>query len=296
MRILVTGGTGFIGSHLVDALIEDDHNVVTISRQARAAHPVAEHITCDVSDAAVLDGFGHLDAIVHLAASADASASFADPVRYSQINALGTLNMLETARKAGAYFIFASTQRIYRPQNLPLREDAALDPVDPYGYSKLIGEHWVRMYRDLFGVRTSVLRFFSVYGPGQLLRGGTSGVVNIFVNRALQGAPIRVTDGNLRDFTYVTDVVKGIMLAVENPIAIGRTYNIATGVTTSIGALAQLVKQVTDSSSEVVITGHDPIESYVASIDKAADELGYVPSIELRRGLELYVRQLKETR
>lgn len=296
MKVLVTGGTGFIGTHLVDALIDEGDEVVTVSRRSQASHARASHIMADVGETAMLEGLGKIDAIVHLAASADASASFADPLRYSRINAFGTLNMLETARKYDALFIFASSQRIYRPQNFPLREDAPAGPVDPYGYSKLIGEHWVHMYRDLFNVRTAVLRFFSVYGPGQVLTGGTSGVVAIFVNRALRGEPLRVTDGNLRDFTYVTDVVKGIALALENPAAIGKTYNIATGETTSIGALARVVKEVAGSPSEIIVSGHEPIESYVADIKKATGDLGYIPSIKLRHGLERYVGQLKEAR
>lgn len=294
MRILVTGGTGFIGSHLVDALINRGDRVVTVSRHPDPAHPNAEHHVVDVEDAAALRKAGRVDAIVHLAAAADASSSFKEPLLYNRTNALGTLNVLEAARKSNALFVFASTQRIYRPQTAPLAEDDLKHPIDPYGYSKLVAEEWVRMYRELFKLQTVVLRFFSVYGPGQPLYGGTSGVVAIFANRALKGEPLKVNDANLRDFTYVGDVVKGIILALENPIALGNTYNIATGEATSIDVLARVVKDVVGSPSTIVVGGGDCSESYVADITRARKDLGYEPSFELRRGLEVYVEHLRE--
>ncbi len=293
MRILVTGGTGFIGTHLVEALVERGHEVATVSRRVKGVNSRAQHYMADLA-AGVPEVVGQVDAIVHLAAAADASSSFADPLAYNRINALGTLNMLEMARNAGALFVLASTQRIYRPQNVPLPENASLQPVDPYGYSKLVSETWTRMYREVFQTRTVILRFFSVFGPGALLYGGTSGVVSIFAHRALRGEPLRVSDGNLRDFTYVDDVVRGITLALEKPVAIGQTFNIATGVATSIGELARAMKDVTGSPSEVIVAGTAAVESYVADISRARIELDYTPCIELRRGLELYVGSLRE--
>ncbi len=296
MRILVTGGTGFIGSYLVERLIANGELVISASRRAKPAHPDAEHHVVDVGDAVAVERIGKVDAIVHLAGLADASSSFADPLQYSRTNALGTLNMLEMARKSDAVFVFASSQRVYRPQTAPLAEDCRRHPVDPYGYSKLIGEEWVQMYHEVFNLRTVVLRFFSVYGPGQALYGGTSGVVTIFVNKALKNEPLKVNDANLRDFTYVTDVVEGIVLALKEPVAIGNTYNIATGEATSIGVLASVVKDVTGSQSAIVVAGNDCGESYVADITRARNELGYEPSVGLRRGLELYVERLGEKR
>lgn len=293
MRIVVTGGTGFIGSHLVAALVAKGNQVITVSRRPEALSPEVEHRALDVADAAAPEQVGKVDAIVHLAGAADASASFADPLGYNRTNALGTLNMLEAARKSDALFIFASTQRIFRPRVEPLAEDSPVQPVDPYGYSKVVGEKWVEMYRELFQLRTVVVRFFSVYGPGQVLYGGTSGVVAIFVNRALRGEPLRVNDGNLRDLTYVSDVVQGIALVLESQAAVGRTYNIATGKGTSIHTLASLVKEVTGSPSPIIVAGNDHGESYVADIARARAELGYVPSVGLRQGLELYVDQLR---
>ncbi|MCL5265135.1 MAG: NAD-dependent epimerase/dehydratase family protein [Chloroflexi bacterium] len=293
MRVLVTGGTGFIGSHLIRELVDRGRDVVTISRRSAPPLPFVEHHALDIEDPAVQDVAERADAIVHLAASSDASSSFANPFLYSRTNALGTLNVLEAARRSNALFVFASSQRIYRPQKWPVDEDAPKRPVDPYGYSKLIGEHWVQMHHQIYDLRTVVLRFFSVYGPGQTLQGGTSGVVTIFVRRAMQGEELTVNDGNLRDFTYVGDIVKGIVLALDKPAAIGQTYNIATGESTSIETLARTVKEIAKSTSSIVVKGTGDEESYVADIARARSELGYQPSVDLRRGLELYVEHLK---
>lgn len=296
MKILVTGGTGLIGSHLVDALARRGDQVVAISRHAHRLPDHVEHRALDVADAAAPERIGLADAIVHLAGAADASASNAAPLLYNRTNALGTLNMLEAARRANALFVFASTQRVYRSQLVPVAEDAPRQPIDPYGYSKLVGEQWVQMYHELFQLRTTVLRFFSVYGPGQVSSSGVSGVVTIFLNRALHGEPLRVNDGNLRDFTHVGDVVRGITLALDAPAANGRTYNIATGTATTIETLARVVKDVTASPSAITVAGTECKEGYVADISRARAELGYAPAIDLRRGLELYVEQLEEMR
>ena len=127
------------------------------------------------------------EAIVHLAALSDASQSLADPVGYTTINALGTLNVLEAARQHGAGVVFASSQRIYEPWHGPLHEDAPKAPTTVYGWSKLAAEGWVTMYSQVYNVPTITLRLFSVYGPGQRMRGGASGVLAIFAERTLRG-------------------------------------------------------------------------------------------------------------
>lgn len=294
MRVLVTGGTGFIGTHLARALAESGHQPVTLARHpAPAGWPFA-HIVADVAADAELALPGPFDAVVHLAGSADAAASFADPAGYARAHALGTLNLLAAARRWDARFVLASSQRVYRAAAAPLAEDAPTEPVDPYGYAKLAAEQWLAMYARLFQLPAVVLRFFSVYGVGQRA-GEQSGVVTIFVRRALDGLPLRADAGVLRDFTAVADVVRGIELALARPQAPGRTYNIATGRATSVAELAHLVTAAAGSKSEIVVAGEagpEGARGYVADIGRARHELGYQPALEVERGIARYVEQI----
>lgn len=296
MRILVSGGTGFIGSHLVNDLLQAGARVVTVSRRADAVVAGAEHLSVDLSTEALPPDIDHVDAIVHLAGSADASLSWADPMHFNRVNALGTLSMLELARAHEARFVLASSQRVYRPCITPLEEDAALEPVDPYGYSKLVAEQWVEMYSRLYALPAVTLRFFSVYGPGQRVGGGNSGVVAIFADRAMRGEPLLVKSADLRDFTFVSDVTSGIIRALNEPAAAGRTYNIASGRATSITQLAELIREVAGNGAPLVVEGESDRESYVADIQRASNELSYEPRVGLEQGIRIYVEQLKHDR
>lgn len=287
MRVLVTGGTGFIGTHLVEALLGRGHEAVTLSRRASGL-PGVEHHSLDVASGEAIETASRANAIVHLAALSNASASHQDPLMYNRVNALGTLAMLEGARRGGGRILFASSQRVYRPSLQPIPEDGLIEPQDPYGYSKLCGESWLEMYARFYGVQGAVLRFFSVYGPGLVIASGTSGVAGIFVGRALRGEPLVVHTGQRRDLTYVSDVVRGILLALEKSAA-GSCYNVATGVGTSMEDLARLVCQVTHSHSEVVVETSERFGYLVAEVSKARNDLGYSPRVDLKEGLERYV-------
>lgn len=291
MRVLVTGATGFIGRHLCRALasagdvpIEPNGAAIGGNRGRRG----------DVRLQETWRSVAETEAVVHLAGLSDASLSGEQPVEYNTVNALGTLLGLEAARRHDKLFVLASSQRVYRPQRATASEEAALQPVDPYGYSKMAAERWVEMYRRVFGLRTVVVRFFSVFGPGQSVGRGTSGVVSIFTTRALQGQDLIVHGRAWRDFTYVTDVVKGITLALANPAAVGQTYNIATGVGTSTAELAEAVLRACGSRSKIALAEPEKEgESYVADISKARAQLGYQPEVTLRAGLERYAAALR---
>ena len=241
MRVIVTGGTGFIGSHVVRELGARGHEVHTISRAARGPAIAATHGQFSVQSPRARQFAAKGDAIVHLAGLADASSSLRLPYAYAHLHSEGTLNMLEAARQCGALFLLVSSQRVYAPQSGALTEDAPKVPVDPYGYSKLAAEQWVEMYHRFYRLPTIIIRLFSVYGPGQVIVSGTSGVVSILLRCVLSGEELRVRSRVLRDFTYVGDAVRGIVQAITTPRAYGQTYNIATGRGTPLEELARLV-------------------------------------------------------
>ena len=215
MRVAVTGGTGFIGRHLVAALAAAGHEVTVVARQPATVPGAARVIAGDVTRREIGAALAGAATIVHLAALADASRSAADPVGYTTVNALGTLNVLDAACVQGAGVVFASSQRVYVPWHGPLREDGPRDPTTVYGWSKLAAEGWVTMYGRLYDVPAVTLRLFSVYGPGQRATGGVSGVVAIFGERALRGQDLTVHQRHLRDFVYVTDVAAAFVKATE---------------------------------------------------------------------------------
>lgn len=288
MKVLVTGGTGFIGTHVARTLAERGHEVATLSRRTDGL-PGLRHHSLDVTSPEAIQVAPAYDAIAHFAAISNASGSYADPYGYNRNNLLGVLGMLEAARQGGARVVFASTQRIYRPSPDPIPEDGLIDPQDPYAYSKLCGERSLEMYRRFFGVHDVTVRFFSVYGPGLVVQSGTSGVAGIFVGRALRGERLVAHTNQLRDLTYVGDVAWGTVLALEAEVPAGSCYNVATGLGTSMEELAQTVRGATRSSSEVVV---EPGPSYgycVADISKVRRELGYSPRVSLLEGLERYI-------
>ena len=295
MRIVVSGSTGLIGSHLIPRLVEDGHYVVGLT--SRSVDTISsEHHACDVVSEQAIEVATQGDVIVHLAGLADASSSVREPVRYNRVNALGTLHMLEAARRANAAFVLASTQRLFRPQSMPIDEATRPAPVDPYGYSKLVAEEWVHMYQTLYGLHATILRFFSVYGPGQeIAPGAASGVVTIFLRQALAQGTLEVNNQQRRDFTFAGDAAEGIRLAIRQPCAWGKTYNIATGVATSLLELAFLIKEVTGSCSRVVGPGEQGEgQNFVADISRAQSELGYQTNVQLADGIRLYAKWLQE--
>ena len=292
MRVVVTGASGFIGRHVVAELIDAGHGVATLHRSEALPLDGVEHTRAAVLSDAARVAVRAADAVVHLAGRGDVRASFEQPFEYNRLNALGTLNVLEGARETGAHVVLASTQRVYRSAGGPLREDAPLRPADPYAVSKLVAERWCRMYAEQLGVPTTVVRLFSVYGPGQVGQ-GTSGVVSIFLARALRGEPLAIHAIQRRDLTEVGDVARGIRLAIERPPTPGaaRVYNLATGVGTSLEELAQLVCRVLNSRSAVVPPEQvSPEGDRVADVTRARADLGYAPTV----GLEVGVRRMAE--
>ena len=307
MRVLVTGAGGFIGRHLVAALLAGGHAVVTLSRRTAPPFPDLPHLAIAVEHEAVVAAVQDVDLVVHLAGLADASASWRAPLTYARVNATGTLHLLEGARQAGAGFILASTQRVYRPRAVPVAEDAPTEPTDPYGYSKLVAERWVELYHRHYGVPTTIVRLFSVYGPGQVAGGGTSGVVAIFLREALAGRPLRVFGHQFRDFVEVSDVARGLWLVAER-LAAGNVdhgtvarratppvYNLGTGRATSLHELAALVRATLGVDVPIEECAPDrPTESDVADVRRIAADLGFQAQVGLEEGLHRFASWYRE--
>lgn len=294
MRVLVTGSTGFIGPHAVAALGAAGHEVVSAARAPTGPPGAALHVAHDFAADAAFPDVGRIDAIVHLAGDGNVQRAMAEPATIARVNGIGTLRALELARHHDATFVLASTQRVYRPGPEPLREDGPKEPPDPYGYSKLVAELFVEMAGRLFGVRGAILRFFTVYGPGQVITSGTSGVVAILGQRAIAGNPMVVLSHQRKDLVEVSDAVRGILLALEHPSLPPRPYNIATGVPTSVLDLARAIRDASGCDSEIVedySEGHPG--DLVADVSRARSELDYEPRIGLKEGLRRYVDWLR---
>nr|WP_298108685.1 NAD-dependent epimerase/dehydratase family protein [uncultured Pseudomonas sp.] len=238
-EILVTGGAGFIGSHLVDALLAQGHGVrvldnLSMGKLANLAldNPRLHFIQGDVADAAVVDAaVAGCDAVAHLAAVASVQASVDDPVATHQSNFVGTLNVCETMRRHGVKrVLFASSAAVYgnNGEGQAIDEDTAKAPLTPYAADKLASEHYLDFYRREHGLEPAIFRFFNIFGPRQDPSSPYSGVISIFTQRARQGLPITVFgDGEqTRDFFYIGDLLALLTQALQMPQVVPGAVNV----------------------------------------------------------------------
>lgn len=305
MRILVTGGAGFIGSHVADRFVADGHAVTVVDdlsngRRENVPAAAAFH-ALDIRSpaAAALVREGGFDAIAHLAAQMDVRRSVADPVFDAQVNIVGTLNLLEAVRASGRMastrFVFASTGgAIYGDAvTPPATEDVPKEPDSPYAIAKHSVEQYLSYYARIHGLPAVAMRFANVYGPRQDPH-GEAGVVAIFCGRILADEPLTVFgDGNqTRDYVYVGDVaasvVRGAQFTPKKSAGMNaRAFNIGTGVPTSVVDLASALMRAAGHAVPVTFAPPRPGEqmhSYL-TIDKAAADLGWRPSVSLSQGL-----------
>ena len=295
MNILVTGGAGFIGSHVVDAYINDNHNVVIVDDMSRGRkefiNPRATFHQISISDpqlANIIQKEG-IKVISHHAAQISVSDSVKNPVKDAESNIIGTLQLLQNAVECRVdKFIFASTGgAIYGEQDyFPAREDHPQKPTSPYGLSKLSVEGYLKFYKEQYGLKSIIFRYGNVFGPRQNPN-GEAGVVAIFNNRLLKGqAPIINGDGEqTRDYIFVRDVVNANLLALK--LNGSDTFNVGTGQETSVNELTHLILEVAESNIDVQTSKKKIFEQRRSCLDykKLKGSLNWSPKVSLKEGL-----------
>jgi UDP-glucose 4-epimerase len=292
-RVLVTGGSGFIGGALVDAFRSETEVRVLDIHSGRGLPGDVEVIEGDVRDRETVDeAIDGVDVVFHQAALVSVASSIDDPVESHTTNATGTLRVLEAARRHDARVVLASSAAVYGdPDSVPVSEPDPLVPTSPYGLDKLASDHYARLYHDLYGLETVALRYFNVYGPGQS-GGDYAGAIEVFLEQAKSGEPITVhgDGGQTRDFVHVDDVVRANRLAAETD-HVGTAYNVGTGTSTSITRLAERVRDAVGSDSPIVHTEarEGDIRHSRADVSRARERLGYEPTVGLETGLETLV-------
>ena len=298
---LVTGGAGFIGSHLVEALAAGGCRVTVLDdlssgRESNLA-PVAGRATfmrgsiCDL--AAVEKAAAGCEVVFHLAAVVSVPKTVDDPLGSAAVNETGSLNVLEAARGTRARrLVFASSSAVYGDDPaLPKREEMPPKPLTPYAVQKLVVEHYLRVYQSLYGLETVGLRFFNVFGPRQDPSSPYSGVISIFMNRALKGEPPLIYgDGrHSRDFVFVGDVVQALISAAQSSSASGKVFNVGTGKPLTISGLWGMIAALSGSAAKPVHQQPRPgdIPHSLSAIESARAELGFLPRVSLESGLRL---------
>jgi nucleoside-diphosphate-sugar epimerase len=304
---LVTGGSGFIGSHIVDALVSRGHvarvldNFSTGKRgNLRSSIGQIELIEGDIRDpGAVRKAVTGVDYVLHQAALPSVPRSIKDPLATHEANATGTLNVLAASQEAGVKrVVYASSSSVYGDtRELPKREEMTPRPLSPYAASKLAGEVYCRAFCHSYGLETVCLRYFNVFGPRQDPESQYAAVIPRFICALLDGADVCIYgDGEqTRDFTYVGNVVQANLLAATAPQAAGRAYNIACGERTSLLSLLRLLGELTGRTPNPVFEEARPgdVRDSLADVREAETRLGYAVSTSLEEGLRRTVRWME---
>jgi UDP-glucuronate 4-epimerase len=306
-KVLVTGGAGFIGSHLVDILLNEDWDVTVIDNfdpfyDAKIKEQnIASHLNrsnnrlvrADIRDFACLKDKlpGEYDAIIHLAAKAGVRPSIFNPQSYQTVNVLGTQNLLELAKEWGVkQFVFASSSSVYGVNpNVPWHEaDQVLMPISPYAATKVAGELLGHVYNHLYGIRFIALRFFTVYGPRQR----PDLAIHKFARLMLDKKPIPIYgDGSTRrDYTYIDDIVQGIRAAMDYQGSMYEVINLGNDHTISLNQMIQSLERVLGVKAQLQRMPEQPgdVPQTWADLTKARNLLGYQPQTDFETGLEKF--------
>ena len=295
---LVTGGAGFIGSHLTEELVRRGHAVrvadslITGKRRNLDHIPDVDFVEGDLADFAVaqraVDG---VDYVLHQAAIPSVPRSVKDPIASNRANIDASINVLVAARDAGVKrLVYAGSSSAYgNTPTLPKREDMEPNPLSPYALQKLVAEQYAQMFTRLYGFETVTTRYFNVFGPRQDPGSPYSGVISLFATALLEGRqPIIYGDGEqTRDFTYVANVVDGVLRACEAPDAAGQVVNVATGGRISLNELLRVMNRIVGTQIEAIYKEEraGDVRDSQADISKAKRLLGYTPIVSLEDGL-----------
>ena len=310
-KIVITGGTGFIGSHIAESLAKNGHEIVivdnldpyySIDLKMRNLDIVlnsgnAVFINADVTDLSrmkeIIDST--VDYVYHEAAQAGVRISVEDPFKPNDVNVLGTLNVLKASLDAGVKKVInASSSSVYgKVKYLPFDEQHPTEPVSPYGVSKLAAEHYCRVFYEVYGLPTTSLRYFTVYGP----RMRPDLAISIFTKKMLANEPITVFgDGEqTRDFTYIEDVAEANKRLLNNKVTDGKVLNIGGGNRISVNTLIETLRSITGSTSEVIYSNKQKgdTEDTLANTDLGNKLIGYSPLFDITKGLNKFVNWFK---
>ena len=305
MKVLITGGAGFIGSHLVDRLLDAGSDVRVLDdlstgkRENLRQHNSLEFIEGDIRDAGLVNRCVEgIDAVVHLAAIASVQASIDDPIRTHQANFDGTLNLLEASRRTGIKrFLYACSAAVYGDAaSVPVSENVALNPLSPYAVDKLTGEYYLLHYHRKHGLAATSFRFFNIYGPRQDPSSPYSGVISIFVNCLQRNRPVTLFgDGSqTRDFVYVADLADLLARAVYGLDGVGGVFNVGTGMRYS---LLQLLEYLEKLSGRKIVRQHaatrlGDIQHSCADISCLKQVFGSAPATPFEHGLKKLLESL----
>jgi nucleoside-diphosphate-sugar epimerase len=308
-KYLVTGGAGFIGSHLAEELRRRGEHVRVVDNLSTGKRPNLDHvggvefIEGDLADLEVarraVDG---CEFVLHQAAIPSVPRSVKDPITSNRANIDATLNLLVAARDAGVKrVVFAGSSSAYGDTpTLPKREDMPTGPLSPYALQKLVGEQYMQMFTKLYALETVTIRYFNVFGPRQDPSSPYSGVISLFISALVDGRqPTIYGDGDqTRDFTYVANVVDGVLRASQSPKASGHVINVATGGRVSLNQLFHALRELVGSSVEPVYA--EPragdVRDSQADIGRARELLGYEPLVPFEEGLRRTLEWYKTTR
>ena len=302
MNCLITGGAGFIGSNLADQLVKLNHKVIVLDNLStgrvsnlKKIKEKIEFVNVDISDKknSLQKYFNDIDWVFHLAGKADLLPSIANPSQYFYTNVEGTLNVLEVSRKANIKkFIYAASASCYGiPTKFPTKENALLDPKNPYALTKLLGEQLTLHWSNLYGMPNLSLRFFNVYGPRSTKTGAYGSVFNIFLAQKLASKPLTIVgDGNqTRDFIHVNDVIDAMLQAAKQKKT-AEIYNVGSGQETSINSIANII-----GGEKVTVTKRPgETDRSLADISKIKAELNWKPTITLDKGIQMLLENIKD--
>jgi len=304
---LVTGGAGFIGSHLCEELVRRGERVRVVDslitgKRANLAHiPGVEFIEGDLADIDVAHrAAAGVDYVLHQAAIPSVPRSVSDPITSNRANVDATLNILVAARDAGVKrLVYAGSSSAYGDTpTLPKREDMPTNPLSPYALQKLVGEQYLALFTKLYGLDTVTTRYFNVFGPRQDPSSPYSGVISLFISALVETRqPIIYGDGEqTRDFTYVANVVDGVLLACHAPGIAGEVMNVATGGRISLNALLRTLCELLGVQTQAVF--REPragdVRDSQADVSRAKALTAYVPLVDLREGLEKTLAWFRE--